>query len=345
MVIFLEDGNIDMKKLEIEDVIDIATLQEFQDNYAIGMNCASVTVDREGKPITEPSSYTKFCACYVHGSEIGDARCAASHNKMGMEARKNGKPFIGPCHAGLIDFAAPVIVNGELLGTVLGGQVLNKKTVESQCRQVAKEIGVDEELLLEAANEIEIVKDVNINAAAEVLSIVVNSLASNGFHKIELESVSADLVENFIKVSKSLEELAEASQEITEHQHSLGMKIENVAEVTDEISQVLSSITKVADKTKMIGLNASIEAARLGTAGKGFSVVAMEIRSLAESSKKTAEKINALNNQIRGNVKTTKENAEITLHVTENQSANMKEVTAMIEQMLGIAEKLKKLMD
>jgi len=48
MIKLLQDGTIDMKALEIGDIVDVSMLQKFQDNFAIGMDCASVTVDRNG---------------------------------------------------------------------------------------------------------------------------------------------------------------------------------------------------------------------------------------------------------------------------------------------------------
>lgn len=71
MIKFLENHQIDMSFLEIEDVLDVSLLQSFQDNFAVGMNCASVTVDRKGNPITKPSSYTRFCIDFIHKTPMG----------------------------------------------------------------------------------------------------------------------------------------------------------------------------------------------------------------------------------------------------------------------------------
>jgi len=52
------------------------------------MNIASVTVDKNGNPVTKPSSYTKFCMDFTHSTKKGDDRCAESHKKGGEEAAK-----------------------------------------------------------------------------------------------------------------------------------------------------------------------------------------------------------------------------------------------------------------
>ena len=126
------NGVIDINSLEMKDIIDIGALQKFLDNFALGMNCAAVSVDRNGNEITKPSYYRPFCQDFIHKSTIGDSRCAKCHNQFGEEAARTGKPYIAACHAGMIDFAAPVIVKGIHLGTILGGQILDEAPDDEQ---------------------------------------------------------------------------------------------------------------------------------------------------------------------------------------------------------------------
>ncbi|QEY33664.1 chemotaxis protein [Caproiciproducens galactitolivorans] len=339
-----EDGTLDMKVLEISDIIDISLLQKFQDNFAIGMNCASVTVDRNGTPVTNPSSYTRFCDGFVHQSQIGDRRCAESHHRMGEMAARSGRPFVGQCHAGLIDFAAPIIINGELIGTVLGGQVLSENPREEHYRKVANEIDVSGDGLVEAVKKIKVTDMKSISAAAEVLFIVVNALAKNGYAKIELEHLAKLLANKFIEISSTLEELASSAQNITERQQDLNEEISQVETITEEINDVLKSITQIASYTKILGINASIESARVGEAGRGFDVVAKEIQTLSQTSNDTAEHIMKLTKKIKESIQETVNNSNITLHTTQEQSSAMEEVSAVIQESVHIADQLNSLM-
>jgi ligand-binding sensor protein len=140
--------------IQLQDVLDIDLLQRFQDNFAESMDIASVTVDMNGAPVTKPSSYTSFCIDYTHKTRIGDERCAESHKKGGDEAARTGRPYIYKCHAGLIDFAAPIMVDGILIGTILGGQILTVKPEEDGFRVTAKEIGVNEDQYIEDSKRI-----------------------------------------------------------------------------------------------------------------------------------------------------------------------------------------------
>ena len=86
----------------------------------------------------------------------------------------------------------------------------------------------------------------------------------------------------------------------------------------------------MTEKTKLIGLNASIEAARLGNVGKVFSIVANEIRVLSDQTKQTAGNIDVVNVEIAERVAETINHADQTFAITETQSAAMEELTATV---------------
>ena len=109
------------------------------------------------------------------------------------------------------------------------------------------------------------------------------------------------------------------------------------------ISSVLKAVTKVADQTRILGLNASIEAARLGTEGRAFAVVAEEIRRLADTTKKTVTSIDSLKENIEKSLTSTTETANITLSTTSQQSAAMEELSATVQSSTGLAEQLREI--
>ncbi len=345
MIKLLENNALDMEALEIKDIIDIKLLQKFQDDFAFAMNCASVTVDKEGNPVTNPSSYTRFCDKFVHSTKKGDDRCAASHKRMGEEAARTGKPFVGACHAGLVDFAAPIIIEGKLIGTVLGGQMLTQSPDDQEFIQIAKEIDVNPDSMVESVHEVNVVEMRHIEAAADVLFLVVNSLAKNGHNQIQLDLVSKRLANNFMQVSATVEELSASATSISSQQEELNGEITQVGEIAKQINSILDAINNIAAQTKMLGLNASIEAARAGEVGKGFSVVAKEIKNLAENSKETAKSIADLTTKIQDSVEGTVKNSKITLETSKEQSKAMEVVSENIQDSVHIVDQLVELME
>ena len=172
------EQTVQMETLKVQDVIDINFLQKFQDLFSGATGMASISVDLEG-PITEPSNFTDFCIKYTRGSEEGMRRCVACDLMSGEKSKATGKPAIYYCHAGLIDFAVPIVVDNQHIGSVLGGQVLPAKPDEEKFRKIAAEIGVDPDEYIEALRKIKIVPEEQINQAAEMLFLTVNQVTEN----------------------------------------------------------------------------------------------------------------------------------------------------------------------
>ncbi|MDO7785901.1 PocR ligand-binding domain-containing protein [Desulforamulus aquiferis] len=333
----------DVSSLNLSDVIDLDFLQKFQDNFAKGMGLASVTVDDKGNPVTRPSCYTEFCMNFTHSTKIGDDRCAESHRKGGEEAARTGKPAVYHCHAGLIDFAAPIILEGRQLGTILGGQILDQAPDAERFKQTAKEIGVDPDKFVEAANKIEIRTEESIQAAAEVLYMVANNLSKIGYSQYKLKNMSNNLHEGLTQIAASMEQMAASAAEVSQNQNLLNQEISNVQSLSEQINEVLAFIKQIADETKMLGLNAAIEAARSGEAGRGFEVVAQEIRKLSDESKQTVVKIRDLTTHIQKSVGKTLDTSSSTLSTTEQQAAAVQEVNASVEEIMALSEQLNKI--
>ncbi len=94
--------------------------------------------------------------------------------------------------------------------------------------------------------------------------------------------------------------------------------IMRLSEQTTQIGSITNLVTDLANQTNMLSLNAAVEAARAGENGKGFGVVASEIRKLADQSKRSAEKINTLISDIQNAI-------NVTVMVTEEGRKNAEE--------------------
>lgn len=337
------DADFDLSSIKLTDVIDIEFLQRFQDDFATGVGLASVTVDPQGNPVTKPSRYIRFCMDYTHGTEAGDKRCAESHRKGGEEAARTGKPVVYECHAGLIDFAAPIMLEGRLIGTILGGQVLTASPEEDKYRRIAKEIGVDPDEYVDASKEARILSKEAIEAAANVLYIVANSMSRAAYQQLKLKTVVNTLADNAHQISATMEVLAASASSVSGNQSALNEEIQNVNTVTGKIDEVMEFIKDIADETRLLGLNAAIEAARAGEAGQGFGVVAQEIRNLSADSKQTVGKIKELTGIIKASVDKTVTMGSETTATIQQQGAGIEEVAASVQDITHLIEQLNEL--
>ena len=322
--------HLDSSTVKLRDLIDVDFLQRLQDDFAKGVGLASITVDPDGAKITNPSGYTNFCKEHVYFTEQNKKRCNVSHSKGDEDASRTGKPVVYECHAGLISFTAPIMLEGHQLGTIVGGQVLADAPDPEKYLQIASELGTDGESYLEAILQVRQVAYEATESAANVLFTVVTTMANYNYQQLKMKAMSGTLNEGLEQISATMQELAASASEISTNQNNLNNEIKNVNAVTGKIDSVMDFIKDIADETRLLGLNAAIEAARAGEAGLGFGVVAQEIRKLSADSKETVGKIKELTTIIKESVEKTVNMGHSTTDTINQQAAAIEQVTASV---------------
>ncbi|MEN6391607.1 MAG: methyl-accepting chemotaxis protein [Syntrophomonas sp.] len=159
----------------------------------------------------------------------------------------------------------------------------------------------------------------------------------------DLRTMSSNLSRSLEEVASTIQEMAASSSNISINEQELNTNIKGIFQISEDINGVLGFIKQIADETKMLGLNAAIEAARAGEVGRGFGVVAEEIRKLSDESKTTVGSIKELTDKIKAKVDETLNNSEVTLRSSEEQAAASQEMSASIEEITAMAERLEKI--
>ena len=163
---------------------------------------------------------------------------------------------------------------------------LSVNSVSTMANEIAATVDQRERLTTQqaaAANETTAAME-ELAASARQSAEQAENLALGARQVVNLAEEGALSVEQTLKGMESLKDKV----------HTIAERILQLSEQTSQIGVITNLVTGVASQTNMLALNAAVEAARAGDQGKGFSVVAVEIRKLADQTKQSAEKINTL---------------------------------------------------
>jgi len=199
------------------------------------------------------------------------------------------------------------------------------KTAESQKEMVAEiqmevsELSAQSEELAASGQEVERAAEQvggaieNVASGAEEQSAQISETSRNLNQLIsqidttrkkskDMDKSSNQVIKNVKTGTESMQSSIKQVNKVKDNSAEIGVTINNLGDLSEEIGNIVQLINNISQQTNLLALNAAIEAARAGEAGRGFSVVADEIRQLAEESAAATDNISKLIDKIQAGV-------------------------------------------
>lgn len=186
----------------------------------------------------------------------------------------------------------------------------------------------------------------HVQETEQVVTAIEEMNATAGSMASDIANV-AQLTDNANSAGReSMKTVTQAQGTIAELVTDVENSVESVSEMsskTDGINSILSVIGGIADQTNLLALNAAIEAARAGEQGRGFAVVADEVRNLASRTKSSTDEIeNALSSLLKGN-QTVVDSMSVTKERCQKAATGAGEVSISLDEMTGIVSEINNL--
>lgn len=178
----------------------------------------------------------------------------------------------------------------------------------------------------------------------EPVAHIAARLIVNMLNDEELKDIIRGQVDNLgasiEHAASTVEQLTASSQQVASISQTLADEAQEGLQQVKVTTDVLDFISRIANQTNLLGLNAAIEAARAGEHGRGFSVVAGEVRKLAEDSKRSANEIKDILNKFNTTIEYITKGIFQSSVITQEQANATQHITQIVEGVQQVAQEL-----
>lgn len=165
-------------------------LQHLQDSFFATSEIAAGIFDESYKAVTRHAASCEFCSV-TRSTPEGEKRCVACDMRGMDQALRQRRAAVYTCHAGLTDFATPIILEDQPLGYFAGGRVLTDPLEDANVRAYAKELGIDPEKYVKAAKDIPVIPANRVEGMANFMyhmGILLSRMAYKQYQTVQMNN-------------------------------------------------------------------------------------------------------------------------------------------------------------
>ena len=239
---------------------------------------------------------------------------------------------------------------------VLAASYQRKEQEVAQLREQVQNLQSELELAkheqIELNDEIESLKiELNSGYEHELIKCLIDSLQQaegirhtvlQSFELVENEAGAIEKVNELFGISTdALTRIIDSMKQMESKMSGMTRNISGLSGTADSINTFVSTISSISDQTNLLALNAAIEAARAGDAGRGFSVVADEVRALASETNTSASEVADLVHSIIGSVKNTVQSVDELKANNEGLATNVESMHENFSSIVSCCESMR----